>query len=64
MTVAFGANTRVASASGLNRPASARSSLNAQNLNKFDRKTNSIGVRRPQDPEVQVFTGEEAKIAA
>jgi len=34
-------------------------------LNKFDRRTNSsIGSKKPVDPEVVVFTGEEAKQAA
>ena len=62
---------------GANRPPSARNSmggaaqrpgaqsaLTTQNLNKFNRKSNSIGIRKPTDPEVVVFTGEEAKVAA
>lgn len=40
-----------------------KSKLTASNLNNFDRRTNSnIGIKRPIDPEVVVFTGEEAKV--
>ena len=57
---------RTSSAQGdmSHRPASARSALNSKNLHQLDRKTNSIGVRKPVEPELQVFTGEEAKVAA
>ena len=68
--VAFGkATQRNNSALGSTnqRPPSARQSnpqLTTSNLNKFDRKSNSIGFKKPLDPEVRVFTGEEAKNAA
>jgi hypothetical protein len=37
--------------------------LTTSNLTKFNRRTNSsIGIKKPVDPEVVVFTGEEAKV--
>ena len=63
--VAFGKNYRSGSAATGQRPPSAQSKLNLQNLQKLDRRNNSnIGIRKPVDPEVVVFTGEEAKVAA
>mmetsp|Transcript_35151 Transcript_35151/g.46297 ORF Transcript_35151/g.46297 Transcript_35151/m.46297 type:complete len:241 (+) Transcript_35151:204-926(+) len=64
-SIAFGKNYRSGSASGQMRPPSATSKLTTQNLSKLNRRTSSnIGMKRPVDPEVVVFTGEEAKIAA
>ena len=39
--------------------------LSVGNLTRFNnRKSNSIAMKKPVDPEVVVFTGEEAKVAA
>ena len=63
--IAFGkAMQRCGSARDSNRPPSARSQLTTSNLNSLNRRTGSIGFKKPADPEVVVFTGEEAKAAA
>ena len=60
--IAFGkAVQRCGSARDSNRPPSARSQLSAANLNSLNRRNGSIGFKKPVDPEVVVFTGEEAK---
>ena len=69
-TIAFGKATRTGSACATQQSNKAPSALatgqglTSKNLNLFDRRTNSIGFKKPVDPEVVVFTGEEAKIAA
>ena len=68
--VAFGKNYRTGSSSYRSnenhvRVPSARNSLDAKNLSILDKKSGSgVAVKRPVDPEVVVFTGEEAKAAA
>lgn len=66
--VAFGKLTRSGSAIGSQqqRPPSAshQSKLTCNNLARLNRKTNSIGCKKPVDPEVVVFTGEEVKAEA
>ena len=68
--IAFGKNYRTGSASNISqtqadRLPSARSALNNQNIHQFDnRESSGVAVKRPVDPEVVVFTGDEAKAAA
>ena len=63
--IAFGkALQRSGSAKDSNRPPSARSQLTTSNLNSLNRRNGSFVGKKPCDPEVVVFTGEEAKAAA
>ena len=69
MNVAFGKAHRTGSAqaggpNAADELPSARSTLTSKNMANFDRKSGSIGYKRPVDPEVVVFTGEEVKTIA
>ena len=71
MHVAFGKAYRsgsVQDGAGANdEPPSARSRMSVQNMERFDRRHgggSQIGYKRPVDPEVVVFTGEEGKSTA
>ena len=60
MNVAFGAGSVGRSGSA----SRATNSLTTDNLKKFNRRSNSsAGFKKPIDPEVAVFTGEESKVA-